>query len=51
MELFTDAQFAQLCENGRCQAAIRGTNEINLAPIEKLFDPANRSEASCQNLE
>lgn len=39
-KLFTDAQHAQLLENGRQQALVRGTDaEIDFWPVVKLFDP------------
>ena len=40
MKLLTEAQRAQLCENGRRQAAVRGTDdEIDFKPVVKLFNP------------
>jgi hypothetical protein len=38
--LLTQAQRAQLLDNGRRQAAVKGTpDEIDFAPVVKLFDP------------
>jgi hypothetical protein len=38
--LLTEAQRAQLLDNGRRQAAVKGTeNELDLKPVVKLFDP------------
>jgi len=40
MNLLTPAQYEQLLENGRRQAAVRGTeHEFDFAPVVKLFDP------------
>lgn len=40
MKLLTDAQRAQLLENGRRQAAVKGTPaEIDFKPVVKLFNP------------
>ena len=40
MKLLTEAQFVQLVQNGRLQAAVKGTsNEIDFKPVVKLFDP------------
>lgn len=40
MTLLTQAQIAQLSENGRRQAAVRGTDdEIDFKPVVKLFTP------------
>jgi len=40
MKLLTQAQFAQLLDNGRRQAAVKGTpDEIDFHPVVKLFDP------------
>jgi hypothetical protein len=40
MKLLTEAQHAQLLDNGRRQAAVRGTSdEIDFFPVVKLFDP------------
>lgn len=40
MKLLTQAQRAQLLENGRRQAAVKGTPaEIDFKPVVKLFNP------------
>ncbi len=40
MKLLTKAQREQLLDNGRRQAAVKGTSgEIDFAPVVKLFDP------------
>ena len=40
MKLLTQAQFAQLLDNGRRQADLKGTpDEIDFYPVVKLFDP------------
>ena len=40
MKLLTQAQFAQLLDNGRRQAAVKGTpDELDFHPVVKLFDP------------
>jgi hypothetical protein len=40
MKLLTSAQRAKLLENGRRQAAVKGTPaEIDFFPVVKLFDP------------
>ena len=40
MKLLTKAQFAQLVQNGRRQAAVKGTpGEIDFKPVVKLFNP------------
>jgi hypothetical protein len=40
MKLLTAAQFAQLVQNGRRQAAVKGTPaEIDFKPVVKLFNP------------
>ena len=40
MKLLTQAQFAQLLNTGRRQAAVKGTpDEIDFYPVVKLFDP------------
>lgn len=40
MKLLTEAQRAQLLENGRRQAAVKGTiDEIDFVPVVKLFTP------------
>jgi hypothetical protein len=40
MKLLTEAQAAQLAENGRRQAPVKGTAaEIDFVPVVKLFDP------------
>lgn len=40
MKLLTDAQRTQLLDNGRRQAAVRGTpDEIDFEPVVKLFTP------------
>ena len=40
MKLLTAAQFAQLVQNGRRQAAVKGTpDEIDFKPVVKLFYP------------
>jgi hypothetical protein len=40
MKLLTQAQRAQLLDNGRRQAAVKGTPaEIDFKPVVKLFDP------------
>lgn len=40
MKLLTKAQREQLLENGRRQAAVKGTaDEIDFAPVVKLFNP------------
>lgn len=40
MMLLTKAQRAQLLDNGRRQAAVKGTPaELDLAPVVKLFNP------------
>lgn len=40
MKLLREAQRAQLLDNGRRQAAVKGTpDEIDLLPVVKLFDP------------
>jgi hypothetical protein len=40
MKLLTEAQRAKLLDNGRRQAAVKGTpNELDLKPVVKLFNP------------
>jgi hypothetical protein len=40
MKLLTSAQRAKLLDNGRRQAAVKGTpTEIDFFPVVKLFDP------------
>jgi hypothetical protein len=40
MKLLTEAQRAKLIENGRRQAAVKGTaGELDLWPVVKLFNP------------
>ena len=40
MKLLTSAQQAKLLENGRRQAAVKGTpDELDFKPVVKLFDP------------
>jgi len=40
MKLLTKAQHEQLLDNGRRQAAVKGTaDEIDFAPVVKLFNP------------
>ena len=40
MKLLTQAQRAKLIENGRRQAAVKGTpNELDFEPVVKLFNP------------
>ena len=40
MKLLTEAQRAKLLDNGRRQAAVKGTDgELDLWPVVKLFDP------------
>jgi hypothetical protein len=40
MKLLTKAQRAKLIDNGRRQAAVKGTpNELDLEPVVKLFNP------------
>ncbi|WP_035661858.1 DUF2958 domain-containing protein [Bradyrhizobium sp. Ec3.3] len=40
MKLLTSAQRAKLLDNGRRQAAVKGTpNEIDFEPVVKLFNP------------
>jgi hypothetical protein len=40
MKLLTQAQFAQLLDNGRRQAEVKGTpDEIDFRPVVKLFNP------------
>jgi len=40
MKLLTSAQFAQLLDNGRRQAAVKGTpDELDPQPVAKLFNP------------
>ena len=40
MKLLTQAQFAQLLDNGQRQAAVKGTpDEIDFLPVVKLFNP------------
>ena len=40
MKLLTEAQRARLLDNGRRQAAVKGTpDEIDFVPVVKLFDP------------
>lgn len=40
MKLLTQAQFAQLLDNGCRQAPVKGTDdEIDFRPVVKLFDP------------
>jgi len=40
MKLLTQAQFAQLLDNGRRQAAVKGTpDELDPPPVVKLFNP------------
>jgi len=40
MKLLTEAQRAQLLDNGRRQAAVKGTpDELDLWPVVKLFNP------------
>lgn len=44
MKLLTKAQFEQLLQNGRRQAAVKGTpDEIDFRPVVKLFDPCGAS--------
>lgn len=41
MKLLTKDQYAKLLDNGRRQAAVKGTaDEIDFAPVVKLFYPA-----------
>jgi hypothetical protein len=45
--LFTQAQLAQLLENGRRQAAVKGTaGEIDFWPVVKVFTPNARCAKS-----
>ena len=40
MKLLTKAHYEQLLDNGRRQAAVKGTeNELDFPPIVKLFNP------------
>ena len=40
MKLLTKAQREELIDNGRRQAAVKGTpNELDLMPVVKLFNP------------
>lgn len=40
MKLLSDAQRAKLLDNGRRQAAVKGTaGELDLPPVVKLFNP------------
>jgi Protein of unknown function (DUF2958) len=40
MKLLTEAQRAQLIDNGRRQAAVKGTaDQLDLWPVVKLFNP------------
>lgn len=40
MKLLTDAQRARLLDNGRRQAAVKGTpGELDFPPVVKLFNP------------
>ena len=40
MKLLTDSQRAKLLDNGRRQAAVKGTSgELDFPPVVKLFDP------------
>jgi Protein of unknown function (DUF2958) len=40
MKLLTEAQRAKLIDNGRRQAAVKGTpNEQDFEPVVKVFDP------------
>lgn len=40
MKLLTRTQFAKLLDNGRRQAAVRGTpDELDFKPVVKLFNP------------
>jgi Protein of unknown function (DUF2958) len=40
MKLLTEAQRAKLIDNGRLQAAVKGTpNELDFEPLVKLFNP------------
>jgi hypothetical protein len=40
VKLLTSAQRAKLLDNGRRQAAVKGTpHELDLEPVVKLFDP------------
>ena len=40
MKLLTSAQRVKLLDNGRRQAAVKGTpDEIDFYPVVKLFDP------------
>ena len=40
MKLLTQAQFAQLLDNGRRQAFVKGiSDEIDFRPVVKLFNP------------
>ena len=40
MKLLTQKQFAQLLDNGRRQAAVKGTpDELDPLPVVKLFNP------------
>ena len=40
MKLLTEAQRAKLIDNGRRQAAVKGTpNELDFEPVVKLFNP------------
>jgi Protein of unknown function (DUF2958) len=41
MKLLIEAQRAKLIDNGRRQAAVKGTpNELDFEPVVKLFNPA-----------
>ncbi|MGY8683133.1 DUF2958 domain-containing protein [Bradyrhizobium sp. UFLA05-153] len=41
MKLLTESQRQKLLDNGRRQAAVRGTpDEIDFAPVVKLFNPS-----------
>ena len=41
MKLLTKVQFEQLVDNGRRQAAVKGTpDEIDFYPVVKLFNPS-----------
>lgn len=44
MSLLTEAQRAKLLDNGRRQAAVKGTSgELDFEPVVKLFDPCGAS--------
>jgi hypothetical protein len=45
MMLLTKAQREQLLDNGRRQAAVKGTpDEIDFHPVAKLFDPCGAGD-------